>query len=61
MKETGKPLNINELTKEQLNAELEKGIRSMKEGRVRFIEDVEASIRKTFGISNNSRSDSVHK
>lgn len=43
-------LDVNAMTPEQLNAELEKGYADINEGRVRQAADVFADIRKEFGV-----------
>ncbi len=43
-----KPLSIDDLTDEQLNAELEKGFSDMQNGNVRLAKDAFADIRKDY-------------
>lgn len=45
-----KPLFIEELTKEELDKELQKGMDAIKEGRVYTQEEVDAILKKTYGI-----------
>ena len=44
------PVAIGSLTKEELDAELEKGMESVKEGRVYTAEEVDAELKREFGI-----------
>lgn len=44
------PVAIGSLTKEELDAELEKGMKSIKEGRVYTDEEVDAELKREFGI-----------
>lgn len=44
------PLDAGRLTKEEFDAELEKGLQDIREGRVHTIDEVESSIRQEFGI-----------
>lgn len=45
-----KPLAYGALTKEQFNAEMEKGIADIREGRVYTADDVEAEMKRDFGV-----------
>lgn len=45
-----KPLEYDCLTKEQFDKELEKGMADIEAGRVYFADDLEAEMRKDFGI-----------
>lgn len=44
------PVSINEMSQEQINAELEKGYRDMQEGRTHLAENVFSDIRKDYGL-----------
>lgn len=45
-----KPLAIGDLTNEQLDAELQKGIDDIKNGRVYSLNDVEADMKQRYGV-----------
>lgn len=45
-----KPLAYGALTKEQFNAEMEKGIADIREGRVYTADDIEAEMKRDFGV-----------
>ena len=45
-----KPLNINELTDEELAAEIEKGMKSIRDGKGIPVDEVEENLRKRYGI-----------
>lgn len=45
-----KPLSMDSLTKEQLDAEIQKGFDDMNAGRVRPAEDVQEDMRRKYGI-----------
>lgn len=45
-----KPLALGSMTREQIDAELQKGIDSIKAGRVYTADEVEAMLKKEFGI-----------
>lgn len=45
-----KPLAYGALTKEQFNAEMEKGRADIREGRVYTADDVEAEMKRDFGV-----------
>ena len=45
-----KPLCVGEMTREQLNMELQKGVDSIKEGNVYSTEEVDEKLSKEFGI-----------
>ena len=47
---TRKPLSIDELTTEQLNAELQKGFDSIQAGRLHPADEVDAIFRREYGI-----------
>ena len=47
---TVKPLNIGELSREQLNAELQKGYDNVLAGRTKPVDEVFDAIRKDYGI-----------
>lgn len=47
---TRKPLAIDELTTEQLNAELQKGFDSIQAGRLHSADEVDSILRKEYGI-----------
>lgn len=47
---SAKPLAIGAMTKEQLDAELQKGVDSIKAGRVYSADEVDAALKKEFGI-----------
>ena len=44
------PLSVDQLTKKQLDTELQKGIDSIKEGNVYSADEVDAILAKEFGI-----------
>mgnify|MGYP006386300111 FL=1 len=44
------PITMGTLTKEELDAEIRKGIMSIEEGRVYSAETVEAEMRRDFGV-----------
>lgn len=45
-----KPLAVGAMTREQLNAELQKGVDSIKAGEVYSADEVDAALAKEFGI-----------
>ena len=45
-----KPLSLDELTTEQLNAELQKGFDSIQAGRMYSVDEVEAIMHREYGI-----------
>jgi addiction module RelB/DinJ family antitoxin len=45
-----KPLAYGALTKEQFDAEMEKGLADIKSGRVYSVDEVEAEMKRDFGI-----------
>ena len=45
-----KPLAVGTMTKEQLNAELEEGVESIKSGRVYTADEVDEEMHKRYGI-----------
>ena len=45
-----KPLEIGSMSKEQLNAELEKGFDDAREGKLISADDVEAEMKRRYGI-----------
>lgn len=47
---TRKPLSIDELTTEQLNAELQKGFESIQAGRLHSADEVDAILHREYGI-----------
>lgn len=47
---SSKPLSVDQLTKKQLDTELQKGIDSIKEGNVYSADKVDAILAKEFGI-----------
>ena len=47
---TRKPLSIDELTTEQLNAELQKGFDSIQAGRLHSADEVDAILHREYGI-----------
>lgn len=47
---SSKPSSVNTLTREQLNAELQKGLDSIKAGKVFSADEVDAALAKEFGI-----------
>ena len=47
---SAKPLAIGAMTREQLDAELQKGVDSIKAGRVYSADEVDAALKKEFGI-----------
>ena len=47
---TRKPLSIDELTAEQLNAELQKGFDSIQAGRMYSADEVDAILHREYGI-----------
>ena len=47
---TRKPLSIDELTTEQLNAELQKGFDSIQAGRLYSADEVDAILHREYGI-----------
>lgn len=47
---SSKPLSVDQLTKKQLDTELQKGIDSIKEGNVYSADEVDAILAKEFGI-----------
>lgn len=47
---TKKPLSMNELTKEQLDAEISKGMNDIENGRVYSAEEAEKEMHRLYGI-----------
>lgn len=47
---SSKPLSVDQLTKKQVDTELQKGIDSIKEGNVYSADEVDAILAKEFGI-----------
>ena len=47
---SSKPSSVNTLTREQLNAELQKGLDSIKAGKVFSADEVDAALANEFGI-----------
>ncbi|MDD7739109.1 MAG: type II toxin-antitoxin system antitoxin, RelB/DinJ family, partial [Lachnospiraceae bacterium] len=47
---SSKPLAVGAMTREQLNAELQKGVESIKVGKVYSADEVDAALEKEFGI-----------
>lgn len=47
---SSEPLSVDQLTKKQLDTELQKGIDSIKEGNVYSTDEVDAILAKEFGI-----------
>ena len=47
---SSEPLSVDQLTKKQLDTELQKGIDSIKEGNVYSADEVDAILAKEFGI-----------
>ena len=47
---SNKPLSVSELTKEQLNAEIAKGMEDIENGNVYSAEDVESEMHRLYGI-----------
>ena len=47
---SSKPLAVGAMTKEQLDAELRKGVDSIKAGKVYSADEVDAALAKEFGI-----------
>ena len=47
---SSEPLSVDQLTKKQLDSELQKGIDSIKEGNVYSADKVDAILAKEFGI-----------
>ena len=47
---THKPLSVDELTTEELNAELQKGYNSIQAGRLHSADEVDAILRREYGI-----------
>ena len=45
-----KPLSVGSLTKEQLDAELQKGINDIESGRVYSLDEVEADMKQRYGV-----------
>lgn len=45
-----KPLSLNEMTKEELEAKIEKGLKDVEEGRVYTSEEVDALLKEKYGI-----------
>lgn len=46
----GKPVDYDELTKEQFDAEIQKGVDSIREGRTYSADEVEQEMSKEFGL-----------
>ena len=44
------PLNVNSLTKKQFDAEIEAGMMDIRQGRVYSADDVEAEMKRDYGI-----------
>lgn len=47
---TGKPAAIGDMTREELNAELMKGIKSLQSGRTYTPDEIDAELAREFGI-----------
>ena len=47
---SAKPLAVGTMTREQLDAELQKGVNSVKEGKVYSADEVDVALAKEFGI-----------
>ena len=47
---SSKPLAVGAMTREELDAELQKGVDSIKEGKVYSADEVDAVLAKEFGI-----------
>ena len=47
---SAKPISAGDMSREQLDAELMKGIESMKSGRVYTADEVDAELKREFGI-----------
>lgn len=47
---SSKPLAVGAMTREQLDAELQKGVDSIKAGRVYSADEVDAALAREFGI-----------
>ena len=47
---SSKPLAVGAMTREELDAELQKGVDSIKEGKVYSADEVDAGLAKEFGI-----------
>ena len=45
-----KPISVSELTKEQLNAEIAKGVEDIENGKVYAAEEVESEMHRLYGI-----------
>ena len=50
IKEQAEPLNYGSLTREQFDAEMEKGMADVKAGRVYSADIIEAEMKRDFGI-----------
>lgn len=50
LEQLGIPLAYGSLTKEQFDAEINKGIKDIDEGRVYSVDDVESEMHRDFGI-----------
>lgn len=47
---SSKPLTVGTMTREQLDAELRRGVDSIKAGKVYFADEADAALAKEFGI-----------